>query len=144
MHYVPLGFIERRTVANGGGERYYVRPPVIQVSPTAPAPILEPTPFDYGGVIPPPIAPSNDTQYGTGLTREQLMEMIARSREFEAGQYTEDGNGYAYDLESQAGVDEATRQAIDDAAGMQVPGADERRNWIPLAVAAGLIYFMSG
>ncbi len=157
MHYVPLGF----TGPPGAPEVTSGGVPIVSYTSTsgwAARPILatgyyqptvvasgDPVAPQYDSGVPSPIAPpGGNGAYGTGLTREQILEMISRASEFEARQYAEGGDGYAEDLEARAAEDAATKRAIADAAGMAVPAADERRNWIPLVVAAGLIYFMSG
>lgn len=117
------GWSARPILATG-----YYQPTVVATGdPVAP---------QYDSGVPSPIAPpGGNGGYGTGLTREQILEMIARAKEFEAGQYAEGGDGYDYDLETQAGIDAARERALRDAAGMTVPGADEKMNWIPLVVA---------
>ena len=82
------------------------------------------------------------------LSREQIQAMIDRERaadqELLARQGREDGDGISPDLEQKALEDAARARAI--AEGRMPPGAPgaEKTNWIPLAVAAALIYFMSG
>lgn len=156
MHYVPLGFIGppgAPEVTSGGvpivsytSSSGWAARPILATGYYQPTVVAtgDPVAPQYDSGIPPAMPPPGGDAYGPGLTHEQVLEMIARAREFEAGQYAENGDGYDYDLETQAGRDAAREQALRDAEGMRVPGADEKQNWIPLAIAAGLIYFMSG
>lgn len=115
---------------------YYQPTVVATVAPVAP---------QYDSAVPPP-----DYIPGGGLTvtREQIQAMIDRARAAEqellARQGYEEGDGFAPDLEQKALEDAARARAI--AEGAAVPGAapEAKTNWLPLAVAAALIFFMSG
>lgn len=106
----------------------------------------EPIAPQYDGGVPPPayVPPGG----GLTLSREQIQAMIDRDRaaaqELLARQGYEEGDGFAPDLEQKALEDAARARAI--AEGAAVPGVapDAKANWMPLAVAAALIYFMSG
>lgn len=105
----------------------------------------EPVAPQYDSGVPPP---SYIPGGGSTLTREQIQAMIDRERaadqELLARQAREEGDGISRDLEQKALEDAARARAI--AEGRMPPGAPdgEKTNWLPLAIAAGLIYFMSG
>lgn len=125
------GWAARPILATG-----YYQPTVVAIGdPVAPQ-------YD-SGAPPPDYIPGG----GLTLTREQIRDMIDRARaaeqELTARQGAEEGDGYARDLEQKAAEDAARATAI--AEGRAVPGLPgEKTNWVPLAVAAALIYFMSG
>lgn len=122
----PLGALRYE---QNGGERYYVRPPVIQVPPTPyiapePAPILEPIKT-------------------TGYIYDPSQQEIT------APQYAEGGDGTATEIERTAKIDEAM-QRLKDAEGKSIPIAlkpaaakPAMPALLPLAIGAGLIWLMS-
>ncbi len=104
----------------------------------------EPVAPQYDSGVPPP---SYIPGGGLTLTREQIEDMINRARAAEqellARQGAEGGDGIARDLEQRALEDAARATAIAEG---RAPGVapDAKTNWLPLAVAAALIFFMSG
>ena len=115
----------------------YYQPTVV---PTGPVP-----PPQYDSGVPPPIyQPEQPFTY----TREQLQQMIDRVRaaegELTSRQERERGDGIYGDLEQKAAEQNATEKAIEDSAGVPFArGEGETPNWIPLALGAALIYFMT-
>lgn len=126
------GWAARPILATG-----YYQPTVIATGdPVAP---------QYDSGIPPP----TQLPYAPGgLTPEQLQalrdQLTAAQQELLARQEREGGDGIATDLEQQAAEDRAREKAAAGGWGAIFGAPGEGPNWIPLAIAAGLIYFMAG
>lgn len=104
----PLGAL--RYQQNGSG--YYVRPPVIQVPPTEPAPILEPIKT-------------------TGYIYDPA------SQEITAPQYAEGGDGTASEIERTAKIDEAMERIKIDLTGGGMFHPDDVASSTPIACMRG-------
>ena len=136
--------------------------PVIQVpiTPTEPAPVLEPTPEPVARIMScPPSCPTGYSpttgQLLPGWVQPQCIKAPCPAmyvgvtspgqQEIEYRQYQEGGDGTATEIERNAKIDEAMKR-LQESAGTGItftrkPPEAAKPNLLPLALAAGAAYF---